>query len=87
VITLLPKFRNEVDLPTLGKVVEDNVDDVRDFHRMNDEWTEVRDGNRATTSRPPSIKSQRPKRPSGPGPNTAEELRGLVDAAKRWSRC
>lgn len=82
------KFRTEKSTyQRWRKVIEDNVDDVRDFNRMNDEWTEVETAierlqadldhhqAKANDQNELLVESQ----------PAADELRGLVDAAKSWS--
>lgn len=82
------KFRTEkATYQRWRKVIEDNVDDVRDYGRMNDEWADVEMAierlqadldhhqSKALNQNELLVESQ----------PAAEELRGLVDAAKRWS--
>jgi chromosome segregation ATPase len=84
----IEKFRTEKSTyQRWRKVIEDNVDDVRDFNRMNDEWTEVET---AIERLQADLDHHQAKANDQNGllveaQPAADELRGLVDAAKRWS--
>jgi hypothetical protein len=80
------KFRTEKSTyQRWRKVIEDNVDDVRDFNRMNDEWTEVEtaiERLQADLDHHQTKANEQNERLVESQP-AADELRGLVDAAKR----